>query len=936
MQKILALLLFLLLGQCVWAQSFTNFSTKNGLPSNHVYRITQDNQGFIWILTDKGMVKYNGSEFKIFTTKDGLPSNDIWDIRITPDNKVWFFTKATKLGYILNDSVYTFNQENKKILFPAVINQNNNTITFFDGETLYNLENKHWNTKRINSNPQKEYKEFFIHDKIAGYDYNKEKKRLSLFDKKNKIVNKVPYIEIMSKINHRGQINDSLFCWIGDEKLILLNLNKNNIYYISISKESLRIMRFAAVNNSIQFSGEHYLASLTNDYKLKQLITIPKKLSSHFSFKDKSENVWMATFNNGVYFYPNTKQTANYQLQNFKITKINTVNDKLVASVFNKGFYQYNNSNKQFQPFLNLEEYLYSATYIDSLNSSFFVGEKHIIKLNKDNQKEILTPVRRGRNFIYFNQKLYKNDGAGLYTTDPSSFKDQDFFQQTGISDLIAIDQKLIIATTVGLKYLDTKQINYLPIADTIFTKPIEVLAKTKNELFIGTTGFGAYVSDLKNIALLEKSDYLDVSNIYIHNNDAIYLASNQGVWLYTKKGDAYRLKRKYTIKDGLNTNQINDVYVLNDSLITASNNGISIIPLKLKKENKLLDIYFEKILYNRQKIVLDSHIEYQKNNHLQVKVARIDFSENPNKNYNYQLKPIQKSWTNIHSSLISFNDLAPNDYELIIEKEGYSKRFNFTITPLWHQTTWFRVLRPILIFIALLGVALWFRKKELHKQQKKLANAKKLAEYELHALRSQMNPHFVFNSLNAIQYYITKNDNELSEKYLVKFARLIRMFFDFSREKEILLIDEIKLLKGYLEIEKMRFGSDFNYIVKLINPKNIDSFKIPTMLLQPIVENAVNHGLFHNKGKGLITVVFSLKDKKHLDVSIQDDGVGIQKAKEIQANSIRTVQKKNNSTNIIKARIELLNQSKKWTVHYQLIEEKVGTTINLSFTKNE
>jgi ligand-binding sensor domain-containing protein len=931
MQKILVLFLFLLLGQCAWAQSFTNFSTKNGLPSNHVYRITQDNQGFIWILTDKGMVKYNGAEFKTFTTQDGLPSNDIWDIRITPDNKVWFFTKATKLGYIFNDRVFTFSKPNKnKEIFPVAINQNKNDISFFDGVIYYYLADNVWKPKQ--SKTKKTYNEFFIHKKNSYFQTNKEETQIQLLNNDSRIIKTFPINKAILKTNYRGQINDSLYCWISNQSITLLNLNKLALHYIPIKKEVARLMRFNTINNQIQFSGENFLAILNTDYTLKIIPKIPKKLHSHFSFKDRAGNIWLATFNNGVYFYPKAKQNANYQLENLKITKINNVKDKIIALVYNSGFYKYDKKKKLFEPFLNLEEYLYSATYIDSLKSSFYVGSKHTIKIN--NNKTIYNSFEKARKLKWFNGFLFSNSSSGLNRLDASSFQKKTHYSQIGIQDLIVFNNTLLLATSEGLKFLGNEYIKPVLIADSIFNKPLNVLAKTKKELFIGTTGFGAYVSDLKTISLLEKSDYLDISNIYINNN-TVYLATNQGVWLYIKKDEVYRLKRKYTIKDGLNTNQINDTYALNGRLITASNNGVSIIPLRQKREHQLLDIYFENIQYNKQKITSDSHLDYQKNNHLQVKVASIDFSEKQNISYNYQLKPIQNNWTNIHTSLISFNGLAPNDYELIIEKEGYSKHFTFTIEPLWYQTTWFKVATPIIIIFMLLGIALWFRKKELQKQQKKLADTKKLAEYELHALRSQMNPHFVFNSLNAIQYYITKNDNELSEKYLVKFARLIRMFFDFSREKEILLSDEIKLLKGYLEIEKMRFGSDFNYTVKLINPKNIDSFKIPTMLLQPIVENAVNHGLFHNKGKGLIEVVFELKNSHKLDVLINDNGVGIKKAKEIQAQSIRA-KKKNNSTQVIKERIELLNQSKKWIVNHYILATEIGTSINLIFTKNE
>ncbi|HAT67379.1 MAG TPA: hypothetical protein DCS66_22760, partial [Flavobacteriaceae bacterium] len=91
-------ILWVLLPSFGQAQYATNYSIKEGLPSNHIYKVTQDNNGFIWVITDNGIAKYNGTEFKVFTTKEGLPTNDVWEIATTPDGKVWFFCKASKVG----------------------------------------------------------------------------------------------------------------------------------------------------------------------------------------------------------------------------------------------------------------------------------------------------------------------------------------------------------------------------------------------------------------------------------------------------------------------------------------------------------------------------------------------------------------------------------------------------------------------------------------------------------------------------------------------------------------------------------------------------------------------------------------------------------------------------------------------------------------------
>ncbi|WP_457618977.1 sensor histidine kinase, partial [Lutibacter sp.] len=169
----------------------------------------------------------------------------------------------------------------------------------------------------------------------------------------------------------------------------------------------------------------------------------------------------------------------------------------------------------------------------------------------------------------------------------------------------------------------------------------------------------------------------------------------------------------------------------------------------------------------------------------------------------------------------------------------------------------------------------------------------------------------------------------------LVKFSRLIRKFFDFSRTKFISLEQEISLLKNYLEIEKMRFGDQFNFQFNIDENLNLAEQKIPSMLLQPIVENAVNHGLFHNKGNGLIKIDF-IKNKDLLIVQISDNGIGLKKAQEIKENSIKTHVSKSNS--ILKDRINLLNQSKEWHITYSINEVKntTGTIVKLTFKHHE
>lgn len=215
------------------------------------------------------------------------------------------------------------------------------------------------------------------------------------------------------------------------------------------------------------------------------------------------------------------------------------------------------------------------------------------------------------------------------------------------------------------------------------------------------------------------------------------------------------------------------------------------------------------------------------------------------------------------------------------------------------------------------------------------LANQHKQHVLELKALRSQMNPHFVHNSLNAIQYYIQKNDVETSEVYLAKFSKLMRQFFDYSRLHKISLTDEISLLDNYLQIEKLRFEENLNYIITLDPNLDAEETYIPAMLLQPLVENSINHGLFHKKGKGTVSVSFAFVNEASFIVVVKDDGIGIDKAKKLNNSFVKG--KEAHSSHVLEERLHFLKESNSWDIEYEIndlsqVSDETGTEVKLIF----
>lgn len=242
--------------------------------------------------------------------------------------------------------------------------------------------------------------------------------------------------------------------------------------------------------------------------------------------------------------------------------------------------------------------------------------------------------------------------------------------------------------------------------------------------------------------------------------------------------------------------------------------------------------------------------------------------------------------------------------------------------------------------FLVLLFLVFVKRKNKLMQENLEAAlySQKRQHELELKALRGQMNPHFVHNSLNAIQYYIQQNDVETSEDYLAKFSKLMRKFFDYSRQQNIRLTDEISLLENYLQIEKLRFEEKLEYAITVDSNLDIEDELIPSMLLQPLLENAINHGLFHKVGTGHVGIQFSYINDLSFKVCVTDNGIGIDKARALN----KSIQKENeaHSSAVIEERLHFLKESKQWDIEYSILDRSSkkglsGTQVTLIFNKN-
>lgn len=208
------------------------------------------------------------------------------------------------------------------------------------------------------------------------------------------------------------------------------------------------------------------------------------------------------------------------------------------------------------------------------------------------------------------------------------------------------------------------------------------------------------------------------------------------------------------------------------------------------------------------------------------------------------------------------------------------------------------------LIFAIVIGFILYYRKRNAEAQKQEAEFNAKVSDTELKALRAQMNPHFIFNALNSINDFISKNNAEAASKYLTKFAKIMRQTLENSTQKEITLADDLKLVELYMQIEALRLNNKFTYKIHIDSEIDTENTLVPPLILQPFIENSIWHGISKKEGSGHITISIK-KEEDMLVCTVEDDGVGF---KVSASNS----NKKSLGQSITKTRIEIINKTKK------------------------
>ncbi len=473
----------------------------------------------------------------------------------------------------------------------------------------------------------------------------------------------------------------------------------------------------------------------------------------------------------------------------------------------------------------------------------------------------------------------------------------------------------------------------------------------TKNILWIGSFSGLVKVStdSMKILNIYTEKDGLPSKNIH-----GILADDYSNLWLTTPHGLVKFIDNKkfrtYSLADGTLSTEFNLSSVLrkkNGDLWFGGANGITIVPAgkpidDVKTEPKIeitgIEINYTDQPYHLIKNKKEFILPYHQNN-LTFKFAGMEYSDPSNNKLGYFLEGADKDTVYLDkgaTGVARFPDLRHGDYTLWLMAANSDGIWN-KAEPFMHITIkpplylrWWAILLYVLIFLGIIYAYYRFRITQFRKKEEMLRKEEafkrkeaelnlQMAETETAILRLQMNPHFIFNSMNSINSYILKKDIDTASDYLSRFSKLIRMILDFAANPYISVYEEADLLELYMQTEAMRFEDKFSHEIKVDDDVDPDDTILPTMILQPFVENAIWHGLSGKDGKGKVIVHFQ-KQNGSLVCSVEDNGRGMEAAK---AGSTGKKEHVSKALGITKERLERLEKESGKPANYEIIDLK-------------
>jgi ligand-binding sensor domain-containing protein len=942
-----------------------HYTTKNGLPSNNCYYTLQDKKGYIWVATDAGVSRFDGTMFENFSVDDGLPDNQVLQLREDSKGRIWFLSLNGQLSYFYNGKVYNPSNDSqlKQLNFNAVIvsffedskgriwfGTNKNIIGVWDGKSLIKY-----------SSPvvDKQYANAYIQEDKQGNIWAYSTTAVFLYIKSNFVLIEDKYLPLSYKtlINRKDKStyflgSDGLNVKTGAfTKLVLKvspDLLSNSPGYIYVD------------NNQLWLSNNNGVYVIDFNGKVKQLL---KDIDVNQVIKDSYHNIWFTT-KNGVYRLPDSKERL------YILNKENGLSSNLVKSIIkddsnrlwmgldhdvnllnlhDKKVIQaripdkkkYNTIKQLIFDKKNQRVYFASSygvgsfsanyptqsgiSYLKEANNSVFVVKNFSI----DTTSKLALALSSG--VVIINDRINKFEFSSLdYKEKESYFKDRSysvFFDQ---------NQNLWLANIYGLSEFVNGQLNKHYKSAPLLTKRINDIKQLPNgTMALATDGYGILIFSngklIQQISIKQGLNNNIINRLFVKDN-YLWAISNTGV------NRIETLNNKFTINsfdyaNELLSDDLNDLYIDKDTAYFATNNGLVYFAHnQISQSIKAPKIYISSVISNKQVLDLSSSNFVLKANERNItfNYSAIDF-KNRKILYRYRLKD-DENWSETRNRRLELSSLEPGTYCFEVSAKSQNSQWsepakiNFVLEKHFWQTWWFLIMMLAIGAYLLYIITVRITKRQKNKEQEQLLLKNKILMLEQQALQAMMNPHFVFNVMNSIQHYINTQNTSSANKVLTGFAKLIRKNLEICTKSYINLEEEIDYLNLYLNLEKNRFGEKFVYTINIDKEIDKEETLIPSMLLQPYIENAIWHGIMPIEDGGKLEINIVQKDEDYLWIKIIDNGVGIK-------NSLTNKKSGHQSKgmNLTQERINLLNRIEAKPI--QLFVEQNGengTTITI------
>jgi len=924
------------------AQDAAAFKKVEGLNSNVVYCVMQDSKGYIWVGTEAGASRYDGYGFKHFTKDDGISDNDIFQIKEDKKGRLWFLTyngeptvydhghiltpkntpflaaikpgrmatgfveRGDTISYITQTKVYLLVRDSLVSVITANSIGIKNPYFFFQNETVWNGTTYYINPSGMHATDKE--KTIYFHFNDIKFDAVATK----VLVKNNKL-----WLRFTGGILAFDMVDKSM------KKLLV----PKPVHVINIVASQYDTMIQLLTDRGVYDINTNRFTITKNE----QFAQVP--ISS--LIRDREQNHWLGSHKEGLFLFTNTtvKQLKNAQ-NKVAAYSLTVFNHNVYAGFTNNKVEQVNGQKLLDKSFVHEPAPTKIYGFFPT-SSHLLVAAGNLLKIiGRNGQmqvrlKSVAKAVAMDRDsnlylgLSYNVAKISRGELHRIKASENIAPYAHYLFEERVNSILCTGMDSVWLGALSGIQLLvkDRLVTHFLPKAP-VFQTSVSKVINTKYGIAFSTWGEGVVLMTKDSTYILDKAKGLvnnSCNSIYA-SNDTLWIATVSGLTRVTiQQQNRYLVfsYRQYTEAFGLVSNRINDVLVHNDTVWLATEKGVCYFSSK-EKELAFAPprMLIEQVLINGKATAFDQPLTlpYQQNN-IQIRYLGISYYSKGNIAYRYKLQGAEDGWHETNLRQVEYPALTPGHYRFLIMAANADGVWNnapeelsFDIIPPFWQTGWFQLLM-VLVAALLLGVFMRYRlmqqqqrhvlaNKALSLEKEKAEYEKQLLLLEQQALRLQMNPHFIFNALTAVQGLYAAGKTFEAKEYLQRFSRMLRNIFEVSAQPFIPLSKELELITDYIELTVSKLKYRIEYRIDC----NIDKEKhaIPPLLLQPFVENALIHGLLPMKRNGNLLISIHQKDG-YILFTIEDDGKGLDAA-QLQQNG------RPHGLAVTKQRIELLN----------------------------